>query len=103
MPMHASNAGLPELESTVTQKGQVTIPKEIRQRLGLKPRDRVRFHVQEGAVTLARASASVVERTAGAVTPLHGPEDLEALREGFEEGVAQEVIESMSREPGGRN
>jgi AbrB family looped-hinge helix DNA binding protein len=28
-------------ETTLTQKGQVTIPREICSRLGLKPRDRV--------------------------------------------------------------
>lgn len=101
--MHASNAAtLPDPEATVTQKGQITIPKEIRQRLGLKPRDRVRFHVVEGGVTLARAGASVVERTAGVVTPLNRPEDFRALREAFEEGVAGEVIESMNREAGKR-
>ncbi len=33
-------------ESRLTQKGQVTIPAEIRARLGLKPRDRVRFEVE---------------------------------------------------------
>jgi len=31
------------LRSTVTSKGQVTIPKEVRDQLGLKPGDRVHF------------------------------------------------------------
>jgi AbrB family looped-hinge helix DNA binding protein len=33
--------------STVTSKGQVTIPKEIRTRLGLKPGDRLDFHLDD--------------------------------------------------------
>ena len=33
---------------TVTQKGQVTIPKDIREKLGIKPGSSVRFRVIEG-------------------------------------------------------
>ena len=33
---------------TVTQKGQVTIPKDIREKLGIKPGNSVRFRVIEG-------------------------------------------------------
>lgn len=34
------------MESAVTSKGQVTIPKEARNHLGLKPGDRVKFFIQ---------------------------------------------------------
>jgi len=30
-------------EATITSKGQVTIPKAVRDRLGLRPEDRIRF------------------------------------------------------------
>jgi len=41
------------MESAVTVKGQATIPKAIRQHLGLKPGDRVRFFVHpDGSVVL---------------------------------------------------
>jgi len=40
-------------ESTVTSKGQITIPKAVRERLQLEPGDRVYFDVREdGAVIL---------------------------------------------------
>ncbi len=39
--------------ATVTSKGQVTIPREVRRRLGVKEGDRVEF-VTEGGVTLIR-------------------------------------------------
>ena len=48
-----------ELETTITQKGQVTIPQAIRQRMGLKPRDRVRFELAGDVVTLRPATASI--------------------------------------------
>jgi len=38
--------------STLTAKGQVTIPVELRKRLGLRPGDQVGFVVEDGAVHL---------------------------------------------------
>jgi AbrB family looped-hinge helix DNA binding protein len=38
----------------VTSKGQVTIPKELRERLGLRPGDRVEFLLHEGEVVLRK-------------------------------------------------
>ena len=35
----------PVLEATVTSKGQITLPKMLRERLGLKRGSRIRFHV----------------------------------------------------------
>ena len=34
-------------ESTVTSKGQITIPKAVRERLQLEPGDKVYFNVRE--------------------------------------------------------
>ena len=78
------------LETTVTQKGQVTIPAEIRSRLGLKARDKVRFEIEGDAVRL-RATPSKVLRWYGAVTAKKRPEDFQEVREEFETGVAEEA------------
>ncbi|MFY9976178.1 MAG: AbrB/MazE/SpoVT family DNA-binding domain-containing protein [Chromatiaceae bacterium] len=45
--------------STLTSKGQVTIPAELRKRLGLRPGDRVGFVVEDGAVRLVRRESRV--------------------------------------------
>ncbi|MGH2534509.1 MAG: SRPBCC domain-containing protein [Thermomicrobiales bacterium] len=40
--------------SRINQKGQITIPAPIRDRLGLKPGDRVRFILEDGGVRIER-------------------------------------------------
>ena len=41
------------MESAITSKGQATIPKAIREHLGLKPGDRVKFFLHpDGSVAL---------------------------------------------------
>lgn len=47
-------------ESTISSKGQVTVPKAIRARLHLQPGDRIRFLVDtDGAVRLAAATRDI--------------------------------------------
>jgi antitoxin PrlF len=47
-------------ESTISSKGQVTIPKAIRMRMHLKAGDRLRFVVEaDGSVRLAAATRDV--------------------------------------------
>ena len=47
--------------TTLTSKGQVTIPKEIRDQLGLKPSDKIMFSLENGHVTLRRAYPALEE------------------------------------------
>lgn len=77
-------------ESRLTQKGQVTIPVAIRRQLGLKPRDKVRFDVENDAVKITRATSRILDGY-GAIAPRNRPEDFDALREEFESGVAEET------------
>lgn len=65
--------------STVTQKGQVTIPVAIRQLLDIKPRDHVIFRVTAGRVELLPARMTL-ENAFGAVKPIARPENWKALR-----------------------
>ena len=55
--------------SSISSKGQVTIPIEIRKRLGVKEGDRVEF-VVEGGKTILRPARGIVnpfEKYAGAI------------------------------------
>ncbi len=50
-----------EMLSSVSPKGQITIPAEIRRLLGVKPRDKVAFRVEDGRVQITRARRSSLE------------------------------------------
>jgi AbrB family looped-hinge helix DNA binding protein len=80
---------LNSLETTITQKGQVTIPVEIRTRLGLKARDKVIFEIEGNIVKLRRAPSRVL-RGYGSIEPRRTAEIL-GERVAFEHGVAEEV------------
>lgn len=43
------------LESTVTTKGQTTLPKDVRKALGLQPGDKLRYILLDGEIRLLRA------------------------------------------------
>jgi len=79
-----------EFETSVTEKGQVTIPQEIRRIMGLQPRDKVRFEVDGDVIKISRASSKLLQWF-GSVTPGNKPEDFQKIREEFEKGVAEEV------------
>jgi AbrB family looped-hinge helix DNA binding protein len=51
-----------KMESAITVKGQATIPKPIREHLGLQPGDRVKFfvHPDGSVVLLPKLSASAI-------------------------------------------
>jgi antitoxin PrlF len=83
-----------EIVTTVTERGQVTIPAEIRRRLGIKPRDKVAFAIDDTEVRL-RPVQFTVESAFGSVPPLRQPEDFEALSRVAREEHAAKVIRDL--------
>ena len=79
---------------TITTKGQVTIPAEIRRLLEIEPGDEVIFRVREGTVEL-QPVAMTLEDAFGAVTPRSQPEDLADLRDTAIEEHVKKVMEEM--------
>jgi AbrB family looped-hinge helix DNA binding protein len=78
------------VQTRVSQKGQVTIPLEVRRRLGIKVGDRVTFEIQEGNVAVLRRS-SWLDDFAGSVPHPDPPLTIEQERRAFEEGVGAEA------------
>lgn len=66
--------------ATITSKGQVTIPQEVRQRLGLKQGDQVVFVTENGMTVMkpARGEANPFERYAGALGSFETKDEVNA-------------------------
>ena len=76
------------MTSTITSKGQTTIPKSIRDRLNLKAGDRVDFVVEEGGrVVLVPATVHVTELK-GMMPPPRKAVSIEQMEAAIEAGAA---------------
>lgn len=76
--------------TSLTTKGQVTIPQEIRRMLGLVPHDKVTFAIQDGRVCVTKAG-SVVERTKGLLKGNLPPASPAEEKQAAEEQMAYEA------------
>jgi antitoxin PrlF len=68
------------MESAITTKGQATIPKAIREYLGLRPGDRIKFflHPNGSVVLLPKLPASAMR---GIVKPRQRPVTIEEMNQ----------------------
>jgi antitoxin PrlF len=80
-----------DLETTMTQKGQVTIPAAIRARLGLRANDRVRFEIDGDEVKFRRANSKLLAGF-GAVAPRQRPENWHDVESVAQQRMAAEVV-----------
>jgi antitoxin PrlF len=81
-----------EWRTTITAKGQATIPVEVRRILGVRPHEKIAF-VLEGNLVRIVKPGSVVEETAGAFRSDEPPLSARELREAAEQAWADDVIE----------
>ncbi|MGI8691094.1 MAG: AbrB/MazE/SpoVT family DNA-binding domain-containing protein [Thermomicrobiales bacterium] len=86
-----------EMFSTVTSKGQVTIPKAVRERIGVGPHDKVSWVIEGNAVKVSRRE-SVVRRTAGMMKSPNGMSyaTAEEMRAAAEEAIAEDAFRRMN-------
>jgi antitoxin PrlF len=79
------------MESAITSKGQATIPKAIRDHLGLKQGDRVKFFVHpDGSVVILPKLP--VRALRGIVKPRRKPVTIEEMHEAAAAGAARRVL-----------
>jgi AbrB family looped-hinge helix DNA binding protein len=52
---------MPIYSSSVSPKGQVTIPQEIRQKFDIRTRDQVEFRIVDGTITLVPSLSKIRE------------------------------------------
>ena len=86
-----------EIVASITQRGQVTIPAEVRKVLGVAPRGKVAFRIDGASVSLAPAAFDV-ETLAGSVQPIRRPEDFEELSRVAKEEHVEKVVRELRAE-----
>lgn len=79
-----------EFESRVGQKGQITLPKELREKWGIKPKDKVRIVPEADGVKVQPAGSKMAKHF-GSVKPVRTPEDYTGVRREFEALVAEDA------------
>jgi AbrB family looped-hinge helix DNA binding protein len=84
------------MESAITSKGQATIPKAIREHLGLKPGSRIKFfiHPDGSVVILPKLPVSALK---GMIKSRRRPVTIEEMNEAVEAGAADVAPRQKSR------
>ncbi|OIN96029.1 hypothetical protein AUJ66_07500 [Candidatus Desantisbacteria bacterium CG1_02_38_46] len=81
-------------EATITSKGQVTIPKSVREILELKPHDRVVF-IPYGDHVIIRPLKGTILDIRGSVKHEGGLINFKKMREEMKEEVAKGIVKEM--------
>jgi len=82
-----------EWGARILEKGRITIPNELRERLGLKKGDKVKCSVEEGTIRLVipRLETDVVGRTKGGLRGIEPELTPEELEEAFLTAAASKI------------
>ena len=80
--------------STITTKGQVTIPAEVRRHLGVGEHDQVVFIIDNDQVRLQPVDFTL-ESAYGSVAPKNKPENFEVLTNRAKEERAQRTVAKL--------
>ena len=85
-----------DYHSSISPKGQITLPQELRERWGLKAKDRITIRIEDDLVTLMPVR-SAIDATFGAVPPLAAPlSDAEVMAIAAEDHAAEIARERLA-------
>lgn len=86
-----------EIPATISSKGQITLPVAVRRLLGVGPKDRVVFAVEDDQIRLVPARYTL-ESALGSVAPISADDDFEQqINEAREERVERLVADLDDR------
>jgi len=81
-------------KSVLTKKSQVTLPKQIRDFLGVKAGEQISFVIEDNTVKIFPIK-SKLEENFGKVKPIQKPEDFKQIREFVEQKIVQEAANEI--------
>lgn len=79
----------------VTAKGQITLPKAVRDRFDLKPGDVVEFVERDGETVLRPRNVRAVDLIGILRPPPAGPKSLEEIAEGIADAYAERGLRGL--------
>lgn len=81
----------------ITQKGQVTMPAEIRRHLGVGPKDRIEYVVGDDGRVEVKAARSRIDQLGSSIKEVPGREgrDYEEVRHLMLEDLADKIVRDM--------
>jgi AbrB family looped-hinge helix DNA binding protein len=77
---------------TVTSKGQTTIPKAVRERLNVKPGDKLVWTVEDGRAVVRFKNRSIKELAGYLARPGRKPATLEEIEEAIGKGASASAL-----------
>lgn len=81
---------------STTQRNQVTIPGEVRRYLGIEPRDKVSFTIEDNGTVRLRKAPFTLETAYGSVQALEDHGDLEDIIRMAKEEKAADLVDEMN-------
>ncbi len=88
----------PSTTAKVTSKGQITIPKHVRESLRLRPGDKVRFEIEEDGCARMRAMNRSIDDIVGMLKPYTTVRlTAEQIKDSARDAAAEDVMRSFDR------
>jgi antitoxin PrlF len=94
MQLIKGTADMTEILATMTKRGQITVPAEVRRLLGIKPRDRVAFSIEDSEVRL-RPARFTLESVFGSVEPATSTADFKTISREAREGRVEQQVRQL--------
>ena len=86
-----------QFTTTTTQRNQVTIPAEVRRILGIKPRDKVAFTVNDDGHVSITAAEFTLETAYGSVKPITDGRDLDEIVRDVKDEKAEQTAGDLRK------
>ena len=84
-----------EFTATTTLRNQVTIPAEVRLALGLKPKDKVAFTIQDGG-EVRLSAVFTLDSAYGSVKPSATPEDFDRISQNAKDAKVEDTLRKLN-------
>ncbi len=91
-----ASISMKEIVTTLTQRGQITVPAEVRRLLGVKAHDQLAFQIEDGQVRLAPASFTLASAF-GSVQARRPVADIDQEIQAAKEEKAERTVRKLKR------